>query len=405
MANIILSQSLLDVDLSSMASTSIIFEYLDELSIVTESVVGDVDYLNEPKISGSTITYLNPSYISDLGTVTIAGKISVINDNYGDPKSGTFAISGINVDTNSGILKFKMSFAGSVDSSKINMNIKFTQFSFTGIDGSGWSMNFDASVNIYSNLLTGNTNSSGSQTFKSIVINDESGNSVSYAGSIKWNSKTEEYSGYFTTQTITIGKLKLVSKGLKLTYDDLETGIEIGSIENMLPSLLAGNDVITVSTTDPVSGDIYGYDGNDKITGSSDDDVIYGDGGESDGNDILIGGAGDDTLYGGGGNNQLIGGKGADTFILSFEHIDTEIPKNTKITTVTDFKESDGDTVETDFEYVVYKTLKAAAADESSDEIVYESSTGKFWFDADGAAGTDYKPVCFAVCVGIPVES
>ena len=83
----------------------------------------------------------------------------------------------------------------------------------------------------------------------------------------------------------------------------------------------------------------------------------------------------------------------------------TEIPKNTKITTVTDFKESDGDAIEADFEYVVYKTLKEASADESVDEIVYESSTGKFWFDSDGAAGTDYKPVCFAVCVGIPVEA
>jgi serralysin len=117
-----------------------------------------------------------------------------------------------------------------------------------------------------------------------------------------------------------------------------------------------------------------------------------------------MGGAGDDTLNGGGGNNQLTGGNGADTFILSSEYIDTEIPKNTKITTVTDFKESDGDAIEADFEYVVYKTLKEASADESVDEIVYESSTGKFWFDSDGAAGTDYKPVCFAVCVGIPVD-
>ena len=147
MANISLSQSFLDANLSSMASTSTIFGYLNEFSSLTDSVVGDVEYLNEPKISGNTVTHLNPSYISDLGTVTIAGKISMVNDNYGDPKSGTFAISGMTIDTNGGKIKFKMSFSGSVDSSKLNMNIKFTQLSFSGPDGSGWSMNFDASAN------------------------------------------------------------------------------------------------------------------------------------------------------------------------------------------------------------------------------------------------------------------
>ena len=173
---------------------------------------------------------------------------------------------------------------------------------------------------------------------------------------------------------------------------------------DMLPNLLAGNDVITLSSSDPIEGMVYGYDGNDKIIGSSNDDTIYGDGGELDGNDTLNGGDGDDTLDGGGGSNQLTGGKGADTFSLSSEFINTEIPKNTKITTITDFKDSEGDTLEIDFDYVVFKSLKIAVAEESSDEIVYESSTGKFWYDADGAVGTYFKPIVFAVCVGIPLD-
>ena len=83
---------------------------------------------------------------------------------------------------------------------------------------------------------------------------------------------------------------------------------------------------------------IYGYDGNDVITGGSGHDFIYGGtgddvlrggagrdvlfGGEGAdvlrgeaGNDILMGGAGNDTLYGGAGQNILNGGAGHDTFV------------------------------------------------------------------------------------------
>ncbi len=130
MANITLSQSFLDTDLSSLGSTSTILENIEGLSSVAESFLGEVEFLNEPKVSGNNLMQVNPSFISDLGSTTFLGKMSVITDNYGNPKSGTFAFDGYTVETNDGKFKVKMSLNGSADSSKLSMNIKFNQLSF-----------------------------------------------------------------------------------------------------------------------------------------------------------------------------------------------------------------------------------------------------------------------------------
>jgi len=71
---------------------------------------------------------------------------------------------------------------------------------------------------------------------------------------------------------------------------------------------------------------IVGTEGDDKLHGGDEADVIVGLGGEdfifgkrSDdiicggpGDDELVGGKGDDTLYGGPGNDGLVGGPGQD---------------------------------------------------------------------------------------------
>jgi hypothetical protein len=55
MANITLSQSFLDTDLSSLGSTSTILENIEGLSSVAESFLGEVEFLNEPKVSGNNL--------------------------------------------------------------------------------------------------------------------------------------------------------------------------------------------------------------------------------------------------------------------------------------------------------------------------------------------------------------
>jgi Ca2+-binding RTX toxin-like protein len=55
--------------------------------------------------------------------------------------------------------------------------------------------------------------------------------------------------------------------------------------------------------------DVYGWDGNDVITGGASDEQLYG----GNGNDDLQGGGGDDEISGGLGNDRILGGLGADT--------------------------------------------------------------------------------------------
>lgn len=101
------------------------------------------------------------------------------------------------------------------------------------------------------------------------------------------------------------------------------TGVALVDIDGFRGS--AGNDYLTGaetynSSTSSWSGiSIWGYAGNDELTGTSlgdtldggdGDDVLYGQGG----NDTLLGGAGNDILVGGTGNDTLTGGAGTDFF-------------------------------------------------------------------------------------------
>ncbi len=99
------------------------------------------------------------------------------------------------------------------------------------------------------------------------------------------------------------------------TSDDSITiaGARAGLITNLYG--YGGNDTITLSIA--ATGNIYGGDGNDVITGNSLADKLYGDAGidvlsGGGGIDNLFGGDDNDTLYGGTGNDILNGGNGDD---------------------------------------------------------------------------------------------
>jgi len=53
---------------------------------------------------------------------------------------------------------------------------------------------------------------------------------------------------------------------------------------------------------------LYGFDGNDTLTGQAGDDVLFG----QNGNDLILGGDGNDTLAGGPGFDSVFGGAGND---------------------------------------------------------------------------------------------
>ena len=106
----------------------------------------------------------------------------------------------------------------------------------------------------------------------------------------------------------------------------------------------------------------------------------------------LLGGTGNDTLDGRGGNDSLTGGAGADTFVF-----DTP-PGTGNVDQVTDFVSASD---HLSFDNAVFTALGAngnfAAGDarfaagagftsghDASDRVVYDTSTGNLYYDADG---------------------
>ena len=91
--------------------------------------------------------------------------------------------------------------------------------------------------------------------------------------------------------------------------------VTITSLANAYPVLLAvdgeaGDDVLTAAgaNTGRVRIRLNGGDGNDAITGGTQNDYLNGDAGE----DTISGGSGDDQINGGDGNDELYGDRGND---------------------------------------------------------------------------------------------
>ncbi|MFI3154946.1 MAG: DUF4347 domain-containing protein [Methylococcaceae bacterium] len=165
-----------------------------------------------------------------------------------------------------------------------------------------------------------------------------------------------------------------------------------------------GNDTLSgTSGMDKFDG-LAGYDyikgwaGADTIKGGLGEDTLFGGAGDDvqsgeDGNDVLWGVFGDNTLNGGAGNDMLISGKGhnlltGDSGMDMFRFI------SVSHSTITDFVIAD-DTIQLEnraFSHlsasgvlaVAHFATGAAAAD-ADDYIVYNNSTGKLYYDADGS--------------------
>jgi len=152
-----------------------------------------------------------------------------------------------------------------------------------------------------------------------------------------------------------------------------------------------GNDIINAGGgNDNVNGD----GGNDIINGGSGSDNMNGDGG----NDIINGGSGNDTLVGGPGSDILNGGSGKDRFLYQsnrrFRSQDFGADTIAKFvvgqddivldkTTFDSLESKPGNgLVKNDFATIKGK----ASAATSSAEIVYNSSTGDLFYNANGRA-------------------
>ena len=138
--------------------------------------------------------------------------------------------------------------------------------------------------------------------------------------------------------------------------------------------------------------------GADKITGLA-------------GNDTLIGGADNDTLAGGAGNDNLTGNEGSDYFLF-----DIAVNADSNLDTIIDFVSGED---KLQFSKSIFKGLgtKAGAltvdqfwsgdgqvtAHDASDRIIYDTTSGALYYDADGSGGASAVQVAIIGTSANPV--
>ena len=147
---------------------------------------------------------------------------------------------------------------------------------------------------------------------------------------------------------------------------------------------------------------LNGAGGNDSLFGSPQDDTLAGGNGDDFLNggwdfDRLNGGAGDDTLLGGGDfhTDTMTGGAGRDQFrfwapdagperitdfLMDIDQLAFDDSSFTAIGATGDFVFQDPR---------FYAAAGATTAHDASDRVIYNTSTGQLYYDADGAGGAD----------------
>ncbi|MCJ8057307.1 hypothetical protein GB928_028910 [Shinella curvata] len=160
-------------------------------------------------------------------------------------------------------------------------------------------------------------------------------------------------------------------------------GAKLGVVANLKTAAANTNDA---------RGDTY--TAIENLTGTAYADVLSG-------NNVanrISGGKGDDAVNGGRGTDTLIGGTGRDIFLFNSKL------GSTNIDAIADFSVKD-DTICLDDDIFIRagkvgKLLSVAffvggEAADKDDRILYDSKTGKLWYDADGTGST--KAVQFAL--------
>ena len=151
--------------------------------------------------------------------------------------------------------------------------------------------------------------------------------------------------------------------------------------------------VVTLNGANFVTVKVGGLDEDsirniENVTGGSGNDTLTGDTLKN----TLLGGSGSDTLNGKTGNDTLGGGPNADTFVF-----DTVLNATSNVDHITDF--AIDDTIQ--LEDAIFAGLtpgalaagafhsgaSATAASDADDRIVYNTTTGDLYYDADGLGG------------------
>ena len=162
----------------------------------------------------------------------------------------------------------------------------------------------------------------------------------------------------------------------------------ISNFENLYGSQF--NDTLTGNALDNL---VHGGAGNDTINGGAGADTLIG----SSGNDTMNGGDGADRISGDSGNDILSGGAGNDVFVFN-----SALNATTNSDTISDFVagsdkfelENTGTGLFTAITATgalaagaFWSAAGAASGHDGDDRIVYNTTTGALYYDADGNGG------------------
>ena len=156
----------------------------------------------------------------------------------------------------------------------------------------------------------------------------------------------------------------------------------------LVADLAAGTYVDDGSTFDLINIEhATGGQLSDTITGSTAANILDG----RDGADTLIGGAGNDILLGGNGRDKLSGGSEKDTFAFDSALAAGNVDQILDFSVLNDTIRLDNDI----FFGLAFGKLEARAlatnaagqAETQADRIIYETDTGRLFFDSDGVGG------------------
>ncbi len=268
--------------------------------------------------------------------------------------------------------------------------------------------------NAAANLLVGND---GANTLSGLagndILNGGKGADILLGGSgddIYWvdNALDKVYETETPTASVDQGGIDTVYSTVTFTLGSyvenlILTGIgAIGGTGNGEDNMITGNAMNNTLNGLGGNDELHGGGGNDILNGGEGSDDLYGE----TGNDKINGGDGDgnDTLRGGLGNDILTGGAGQDMFVF-----DTTPSAATNKDTITDFNAAD-DTIALSASIftavaggvsdVNFRSNKTGIAEDDSDFLIYNTTTGALCYDADGnGAGAAFQ---FATLTATP---
>ncbi len=183
------------------------------------------------------------------------------------------------------------------------------------------------------------------------------------------------------------GTLNLSPNLSNVEYVSMGTGMELSASANGSAALNVNASMISYGLT------ISGNSGNNTLTGTIFDDVLFGEGGK----DVLIGGNGNDSIWGGFGNDTLTGGSGSDSFFfdslpstLSNKDIITDFLSGTDIIWLDHAMLTGLNTpINTESRMLsadeFWSGAGVSAAHDTTDRIIYNTSSGALYYDADGS--------------------